>query len=107
MITDYYMLGTVGKSYSFLTFQLGIKELGLLYYLKQRIKDVILSSFSCGLLVLSLTNLSPKDAESLFMLFLHGHPLGLLLGLLLLQLGELHLDFLDPNGGFQLGVLSM
>ena len=70
MITDYHMSKTAGKSYSSLTFQLGIKELGLLYHLQQRIKGVILSSFSGCILVLSLTNLSPKDVESLFMLFL-------------------------------------
>ena len=107
MITDYYMTRTIGKSYSSLTFQLGIKELGLLCHLQQRIKGVILSSFSCCLLALSLTNFSPKDVESLFMLFLHGHPLSLLLGLLLLQPGELCLGFLDLDRGLQLHVLGI
>ena len=89
------MSGTTEKSYNSLTFQLGIKELSLLCYLQQRIKDIILSSLNGRLLALSLTNLSPKDVESLFMLFLDGHPLGLLLGLLLLQPGELCLNLLD------------
>ena len=70
MIIDYYMSEIAGKSYSSLTFQLGIKEFSLLCHLQQRIKGVILSSFSGCLLALSLTNLSPKDAKSLFMLLL-------------------------------------
>ena len=107
MITDYYMSGTVGKSYSSLTFSLDIKELGLLCHLQQRIKGIILSSFSGYLLALSLTNLSLKDAESLFMLFLRRHPLGLLLGLLLLQPGELRLGFLNLDGGLQLRILGI
>ena len=107
MITEYYILGTVGKSYNPLTFQLGIKELDLFHHLQQRIKGIILSSFGYCFLVLSLTNLSPKDAESLFMLFLRGHPLGLLLGLLLLQPSELHLDFLNLDGSLQLRILGI
>ena len=106
MIIDYYMSEIVGKSYSSLTFQLGIKELGLLYHLQQRIKAVILSSLSGCLLALSLTNLSLKDAESLFTLFLSKHPLGLLLGLLL-QPGELRLGFMNLDGGLQLHILGI
>ena len=98
---------TTEKPYNSLTFQLGIRELGILHHLQQGIKGIILSCLSGCFLALSLTNLRPEDAESLLMALLSGLPLGLLLGLLLLQLGELHLDFLDPNGGFQLGVLSM
>ena len=70
MIIDYYMSQTTGKSYSSFTFKLCVKELDLLCHLQQRIKGVIFSSFSGCLLALSLTNLSPKDAESLFMLLL-------------------------------------
>ena len=104
MIIDYYVSEIVGKSYSSLTFQLGIKELSLLYHFQQRIKGVILSSFSSYLLTLYLTNLSLKDAESLFILFLHGHPLGLFLRL---QPDELRLGFLNLDGGLQLRVLGI
>jgi hypothetical protein len=58
-------------------------------------------------LVLSLTNLRLEDAESLLMVLLRGLPLGLLLGLLLLELGDLRLDFLDLDRGLQLHVLGI
>jgi hypothetical protein len=57
-------------------------------------------------LVLSLTNLRLEDAESLLMVLLRGLPLGLL-GLLLLELGDLCLDFLDLDRGLQLHVLGI
>ena len=101
------MSETTGKSYSSLAFQLGIKELDLLCHLQQRIKGIILSSFSGCLLALSLTNLSLKDVESLFMPFLRGHPLGLILGLLLLQPSELCLGFQNLDGGLQLCILGI
>jgi hypothetical protein len=41
------------------------------------------------------------------MVLLRGLPLGLLLGLLLLELGDLRLDFLDLDRGLQLHVLGI
>ena len=57
--------------------------------------------------MLCLTNLSLEDVESLLMSLLHGFPLSLLLGLLLLQPGELLLDLSDLDGSFQFCILAI
>jgi hypothetical protein len=58
-------------------------------------------------LALSFINLRSEDAESSLMMLLSGFPLNLLLGLLFLQLSELHLDFPDLDRGLQLHVLGI
>ena len=83
MITDYYVSSTKEKAYSSFTFQLGIKELGLLYHFQQRVKGIIFPCFGDHFLPLGLTNLRTGDTEGLFMVFLCRFPLGLLRGLLL------------------------
>ena len=58
-------------------------------------------------MALGFTNLRTEDIEGLLMVLLRTFPLGLLLGLLLPQLGELHLDLLDLDRGLQLRTLSI